>query len=437
MTPRRIGLAVFGFLLLIVCVWLPFELLVTVGADEIVIKQGVFDGKLTVWNQPGLQWQNFGKTTRYKKSGQFWFSTKKDEGKEKDESIRVRFNDGGHGNISGSLSFDLPVDEAAMIKLHSVYSSEEGIELRLIRQAVTKSVYMTGPLMSSKESSGERRADLINYISEQITRGVYKTETFEHEVPDVLAGEIETVEFIDVPDLDEKGKPKLDKEGKPLLRKEPKTVKKPRMKKVAIVRPKTNDKGVIEVQESSALTDFGVRTYNLTINTITYEEQVEKQIQAQQQATMAIQTAMAKAKEAEQKRLTVEKEGEAEAAKAKWEQEVKKATAVTEAQQKKEVATMALDTARLEAQAVVERGKGEAEARKLIMTADGALDKKIAAWVEVQKAYAAEMGKQSWVPQIVMGGGPGATAPATDFMQFLQMRAARELALDLRVGKAP
>jgi len=432
-TSRRIILVITGILLFIGAVIVPSELLVRVKPDEIVVKQGM-DGKTEVWTQPGLYWQNFGTLITFKKSSQYWFSAKTDEGDSKDQSIKVRFNDGGHGNISGSISYDLPLDPIQMMKIYSTFGTQEGVEKRLVAQAVGKAVYMTGTLMSSKESSGEHRADLINDIADQITRGVYVTETVEQQVPDILAGEEDTVVVVDVPDLDDQGKPKLDKNGNPIIKKEAKTVKKPRMKTVTIVRPKVNDKGIVEVQEASTVTAFGIRTYNLAINSIAYDQQVEEQIKQQQQAIMAVQTAMANAKKADQDRLTVEKQGEANAAKAKWEQEVKKAQAVTEAQQKKEVAQLELDTAELTKQAAIKRAEGDAEARKLVMAADGALEKKLAAYVEVQKAYAEVLGKQPLVPQIMMGGGSSGSQGA-NIMDLFQAKTARDLALDLGVKK--
>src|SRR5277367_1041952 len=95
----------------------------TVDADEIVIKQDVVGGQLHVWDTPGVHWQNFGTVTRYKRSAQLWFSAKEDEGKKTDDSIKVRFNDGGHGNISGSLRYTLPVDPEKMIFIHQTYHS--------------------------------------------------------------------------------------------------------------------------------------------------------------------------------------------------------------------------------------------------------------------------------------------------------------------------
>ena len=120
-----------GVILLALGIFFVANAVTTVGADEIVVKQNLLDGQLQVWNEPGVHWQNFGKVTRYKKSAQYWLSAKEDEGKKTDDSIRVRFNDGAHGNVSGSLRYNLPTDPAKMIAIHSTYGSMAAIESRV------------------------------------------------------------------------------------------------------------------------------------------------------------------------------------------------------------------------------------------------------------------------------------------------------------------
>jgi len=77
---------------------------------------------------------------------------------------------------------------------------------------------------------------------------------------------------------------------------------------------------------------------------------------------------------------------------------------------------------------MVEKAKGEAESKKLIMAADGALERKLSAYVEVQKAYAEQFGKQRLTPDIMIG--QSSTPNAVDLMQLLQIKTAKELALD-------
>lgn len=305
----------------------------------------------------------------------------------------MRFSDGGHGNISGSLSYNLPTDPKAVLKLHSTYGSMEGVEHRLIRQVVSKAVYMSGPFMSSRESSAERRPDLINFITDQVSHGVYKVQGQEIKQLDVLSGQEKTVRIV---------QPAVD----------------------------PNKPGIFLREETSPIEEFGIAVYNMTINNIDYDEVVEKQIKAQQESLAAVQTQMAQARMAEQKLLTTQSEGKAAAEKAKWDVEVEKVKAITAAEQERDVARLGLETAKLDKQKNIEIGEGEAKRKKLAMEADGALAAKLAAWVEVNKAYADALSKQPQVPTVVMGdGGKGS---GNELLQLIAIKTAKDLSLDMR-----
>lgn len=399
MKPQLIAKLVGGVVALLLLTLLIVNLVTTVGSGEIVVKQNFLDGKLQVWTTPGVHWQNFGKLTIYKRSDQYWFSHKEDEGKDADDAIKVRFNDGGHGTISGSLRYDLPLDEAKMIALHTTYQSMSAIEHELIKQVVTKSVYMTGPLMSSRESYAEKRADVITFISDQALHGVYRTTHKQVKTLDPVSGQEKTVDIVE-----------------PMLGNGP--------------------NGIVR-EEESPLERFGITGYNVTINAIDYDEAVEKQIKQQQEAIMAVQQAMVNAKKAEQDAITVAAQGEAEAAKAKWAQEVLKATEVTKAQQEKEVATVQatqkkevaaldLDTAKLSAQRTITLAKADADAKTLQMAANNALEQRLAAYVDVQKAWATAYGAHRQVPDIQMGG-TGTGGVNQSLVDLLMVKSARDL----------
>lgn len=151
--------------------------------------------------------------------------------------------------------------------------------------------------MSSRESYAEKRSDLINYITDQIIGGVYRTQRKQIETTDPLTNQKKTIEYVE---------PKLG-----------------------------SGPNGIEREEESPIQRFGLTAYNITINGIEYDATVEEQIKQQQSAIMAVQQAIVNSKKAEQDAITVAKQGEAEAAKAKWVQEVIKATEITKAQQEK------------------------------------------------------------------------------------------------------
>lgn len=335
-----------------------------VDNSEIVIIQSAFTGKITIYTTPGPVTQGFGTATHYKKSNQFWFSKKTDEGQNEDQSIKIRFNDGGHGQISGSVRWYMPTDDKAILKLHTDFGSQVAIEQQLIRQVVTKAVYMTGPLMSSKESSAEKRNDLLSYIEDQSINGVYRTKQEDIKVHDDLMNTDKTVTVVRI----------VEKNNTPLR------------------------------QEVSAVKSYHVNLQGLALNSIDYDEEVEKQINVQQQAYMQVQTAIANSKKAEQDAITTELQGKASAAKAKWEQEVIKAQAITQAEQEKEVAAFAAQTALLDAQKIRTDADAKAYANSKLVTA-GLTPQEKAQFEKDTKIGVAEALSKIVLPSTYMNGG--------------------------------
>ena len=335
-----------------------------VDNSEIVIIQSVFTGNISIYTNPGPVAQGFGTATHYKKSNQFWFSKKNDEGNAEDQSIKIRFNDGGHGQISGSVRWYMPTDEKAILKLHTDFGSQMAVEQQLIRQVVTKAVYMTGPLMSSKESSAEKRNDLLSYIEDQSINGVYRTKQEDIKVHDDLMNTDKTITVVKI----------VEKNNIPLR------------------------------QEISAVKNYSINLQGLALNSIDYDEEVEKQIKVQQQAYMQVQTAIANSKKAEQDAITTELQGKASAANAKWQQEVIKATAITKAQQEKEVAELEAQTAILQAQKIRTAADAQSYANSKLVSA-GLTPQEKAQFEKDTKIGVAEALSKIVLPTTFMNGG--------------------------------
>lgn len=415
----------------ITILWSTTKIFENVDAGHIMVIQAPTSGKLTWHTSPGIKWQGYGKVTKYNKREQFWFSSSGTQGKKDDESIKIRFNDGGHAQVSGSIAWEMPIDDNHLTLLHSKYGSPEAIERQLICTVVEKAVYMTGPLMSSAESYASRRNELLNLIADQIEGGVFRTTSRDERAKDALTGMEKTVRVVEIV----KGA-----NGKP------------------------------ERESDSPLNEFGIKTFNLSLNEVKYDNDVEGQIKKQQEVTMQVQTAIAKAKAAEQDALTTEQEGKASAAKAKWEQETKNATtlslatmtksnALILASQEFEVAVLKANTiksnalilaqqewevAKFKAQAAEElkkaeiaTGEGEAKRRQLVMEADGALEKRIEAWVKINEAYALSLRNYNGqlVPTVVMGSDAtsgGTAGGATALINMLMAKSSKDLALDFQ-----
>jgi hypothetical protein len=396
----RRGAIILGVLSVIIVAFLVVSsksILEKMTAEEILVIQDIIDGELHFYSdQGGVKLQKFGVATHYPKSNQFYFSAKEDQGGIKDMSIKTRFNDGAHATISGSVRVDLPLDSETLSKIHTKYGSWQSLEADLIRTVFEKSIYMSGPLMSSKESYAEKRNELIRYIEDQAENGIYKTRSIEEKGVDPMTGVEKTITRVELVE-------------------------------------DANSPGGIARQEVSPLITYGLRAYNLSINSIDYADVVDKQIAAQQQAIMEVQTAIANAKKAEQHAITVAEEGKAKAAQSKWEQEVVKAQKVTEAEQVRDVAKLEKEAAAFEKEKQILLGEGEAERKRLVMEADGALKQKLETYTEVQRIWAEAIKANKIVPDVVMGGSghDGTSNSATQLIDMLNVKTARELSLDM------
>ena len=385
---KKFGLLIGGVILSIIIAANLFE---DVDAGEVVVVQSPVSGELSVTKTAGWTWQGGGKVTHYRKSNQFWFLSPKEKGDD-DNSLPAIWNDGGKSTVSGSVRWDMPLTDKEIIHLHSTFGSMESIEKSLVKTNIEKAIFLTGPLMSSKESYAERRSDLISIIEDQANKGVYRTRTVEKDVTDPLTGAIKKAKVVEI----------------------------------------ININGVVQRQEVSSIKANGLKLYNVAIKYIHYDPAVENQIKNQQKAIMAVQSAIADALKAEQDAITTAKQGEAAAATAKWEQEVIKARVVTEAESRNKVAELDVKTAEMRKQKDILEGEGIATKKRLVMQADGALDQKLEAYKEVNKYWADAISnyKGSWVPQF-QTGGQGNNA-GLNFMDLLSAKAAKDLSLDLK-----
>lgn len=347
--------------------------------EQIVVNQFPFSGRMVYWTEPGYQWQWFGRTTEYYKTQQFWFGGKDVDGDSHGTPIKVVFNDASVGYIYGSLRVVLPTDVEHLKLIQTAYNGMDRLMNDLVAQNVVKVIYSSGPLMSAFESYAEKKNDMVAYITDQLTNGVYKTTVREVESVDSFTGETKMV-------------------------------------KIASLVFDENAPNGYARSESSPFTAYGVKIDQVSITEITYDEKVNQQIQTQQQANMSIQTKKAEALAAQQDAIKAEAEGKAAAAKAKWEQEKVKATEVTKAEQEREVARLAAEKAEFDKKRIIAEGEAEAAANRAKVAA-GLTPQERAEWEYKTKVGVAEAVAKVQLPKIVMGGN-GSNNNAMDMMSL-------------------
>lgn len=366
-------------------------IMLIVGANNMVedadksknyVCQMPITGTYHVWTEGGLQWQYFGNVESYNKTSQVEFS-----GLEKNQTgyvavgenpaASLTFNDKGRGMIVGSFRVVLPSDEENMKKIQRDFGNEKALINNLVRPTLYKVVTACGPLMSSLESVSENRTDLIDYITDQLNNGVYKTKAVKTEVLNEITGEKE-------------------------------------LRTKAVIIEDINAPLGLKRQEVSPFSQYGITCGLVSIIDIKYDAATQDQIDAQKQANLAVITSKTKSIEAMQRTIQIAEEGKAATEKAKWEQERIKIVEVTKAEQEREVARLAAEKAEFDKKKVVAEGEAKAAANRALVAA-GLTPLEKATIEKETKIGVANALKDLKLPKIVMNGGNGSGGAGTAF----------------------
>jgi uncharacterized membrane protein YqiK len=315
--------------------------------------------------------------------------------------LPIRFYDGGNAILCGTISWLMPLDPASIVDIHKEFRSTDAFEVQAIRRSMQSAATFSGPTMSSFESAAGRRNELLQIMNDQTLNGVYRTISKVIRAKDVAGVEkdLTITEIV------------RDEQGAPLR------------------------------AQASYVQKYNVQMLPMTISHFAYEKRVEAQIQDQQAATNAAVVAIANAKKADQDALTAEAQGKANAATAEWEQRTISAKNIALAEAAVIVAKAGVEEAEAFKQAEILRGQGEATRKRLVMEADGQLDKKLEALVKINEMYADAIKSAApgaWSPSVVMGSGAQGNggANASALVDLMTAKTAREVGVDLSVKGA-
>ncbi len=373
-------------------------------------------GTLYVKFSPGIYPQWFGTAEIYNDVITFDFdkSAASVDSSIDQKGISVRYQDGGTGTVYGKARFSLPGDEETMLHLHKAFRSNRGVSQKLIKSVTEEGMNLTAGLMSSEEAYAEKRSIYTQWSSQQISNGKFQTKLEKIKTVDESTGKTVT-KNIPVISYGEDGLP---------------------------------------IHLNSDLANYGIDVNGYQITDWDFEPKTLQQIATKREATMAIITAIANAERAKQDAITSEEQGKANVMTAKYEKEVIKEQAVVDAQREKQVAMIAaeknVEVARqqkLEAeqkklaaaeykQEQILRGEGDGAYKRLVMEADGALAQKLVTYERVMSRFAQAIEKQKWVPEVQMGASSNGGNNAMTLIEMMSVKAAKDLALDLKVKKS-
>jgi len=382
--PKSAIIGIFSLVIIVAVLFFFSGMFEDCDKSKIYVNQYPFTGEYAVWTDGGLQKQLWGNTYEYSKTTQVEFTgvVKNEDGYVADgenPGAAVTFNDKGRGFIIGSLRVVLPIDFEHMSKIQQDFGSEQALISTLVRPTLYKVVTSCGPLMSSLESVSETRTDLIQYITDQLNNGVYKTKIKKVEVVNELTGDSDVV-----------AKAELITDA--------------------------NAPGGFKRQEVSPFSQYGITCNLVSITDIKYDKATQDQIDAQKGANLAVITSKTKSLEAIQKTILVTEQGKQAAETAKWEQEKEKARAVTKAQQEYEVAKLEAEKAEQVARKVKAEGEAKAAANRALVAAGltplekATIEKETAIGV----AQALANSNVQWVPSIMIGGSGSSNSNAMD-----------------------
>lgn len=363
------------------------------GEQDVRFQPGMFYAgffaKETVWpNQISVMYQSDG--------GDMIFNDNSiDIGK-----VTVRFGgDATTALVSGIVQFTLPVDKQDMLDMHNVHKTPESLVSKRLYPYTKECLQSSAQLMSSEVHYSGGRAQMAQDFQDQLSNGVFILKTSERIIFDSL---------------------EMDK----------KRIYETNILTDSLFAPK---------RKKSSIKAYGIGIADAAITDVDYEDRVDsmlaKKIDASTRASIAKQELLT----AQQQQLTAKATGEQKLVEIEYKQKQEQTKQVVAAQTLVEVAKqdllkqeIAKQAAEKEAQKIKILADAEAYAKQRVMAADGALDKKLAAYERVQKNWAEAFSKYQGnvVPTISSGGSYG--NGGINFMEIMGAKAARDLSLDLK-----
>jgi regulator of protease activity HflC (stomatin/prohibitin superfamily) len=348
---------------------------------------------------------------------------------------KVRLADNWNGDITQATRFGIPQDSDQFLKMARDFRSPDRLITTMLKPAVTSSLDSVSNMYTMEEYWAEgKRDEYKSEFADAVTKGRAEVRQVSlNEAGGVIRG---------------RNAPSIDPNVQDTSVIEDTEVRRVYMEKI-------QDASGNDIRIPHDYSKYGIVVSQAILENLDPDDKFEDRIQARKDAASRRIIAQEERREQEEQRLLAIQKGETDVAvrqaAAKTEQiqktteaETTKQLALIAAEQRraeaeiaKETAELALDKAKIDAQSVTVAADAEAYAKQAILEADGALAQKLAAWTEAQKVWADAASKIN-VPATVIGGSEGATGSALGtvdtFMQMMMVKTARDLQVDPTVA---
>lgn len=374
------------------------------AGERTVVEQ--FDGKQFVQYSPGVYYAGFfAKERSWPNQISVSYQADAPDLELKDGTIEIgkqtiRFGgDATSANISGIVQYILPVDEKEMIEMHNAHRTPQSLVQKRLAPYTKECLQSSAQLMSSEAHYSGGRAQMAQDFQDQLKNGVFILKTVDKVVFDSLEKENKRVYETN---------PLVNKDGSPK-------------------------------RKVSSIKEYGITVADAAITDVDYEERVDamlaKKIDASTKASVAKQELLT----AQQQQLTAKAKGEQKLVEIEYFQKQEQTKQVVAAQTQVELARqdlakqeIARQAAEKEAAKIKVLADAEAYAKQRVMQADGALDKKLNAYIQIEKAKWDAFSKYqgALVPMYQGGGANGNNA--ISFMELWNAKVMRDLSLDMK-----
>lgn len=315
--------------------------------------------------------------------------------------INIRFNDATTAKVSGITQYVLPTGEKEMLEIHNTHRSPEALVKRRLAPYTQECLQSSGQLLSSEAHYSGGRAQMVQDYLDQLKNGAFLLRIDEKNVFD-----------------------SIEKTNK----------------KIYTVVTQVDKNNQIK-RKFSSIKEYEISVGDAQITDVDYQEQVDnmlaKKIEASTKASVSKQELMT----AQQNALTMEAQGKAKLVQIEYEQKQNQTKQVVAAQTQVELAKqdlekqgIALQGAKKEAEKIKILADADAYEKQRAIQANGALEQKLDAYVEVQKAWAEAAKSSNWVPTYMMGGGQGANGASnvTGLVDVFMAKSLKDLSLDTK-----
>jgi regulator of protease activity HflC (stomatin/prohibitin superfamily) len=352
---------------------------------------------------------------------------------------RVRLADNWSGDVSQTTRFSIPQDNAQFIAMARQFRSPERLITTTLKPAVTASLDSVANMFSMEEYyAGGRRDQFKSEYSDAITKGRALVRQVSVERPGAEQNRVAPNDSDVTADTSEVG----DTNSQRVV-----------MEKVV-----DEDTGLV-IRFPHDYAEVGVEVASAILENLDPDDRFENQIQARKDAASRRIVAREERLEQEEQRLLAIQAGETEIAKrqasARTDQIQKTTEADTakklalikseqqreEARISKETSEINLEKAKIDADAKRVTAEAAAYEKEVILEADGALQQKLDALVQINRSWADAASKINVPATVFASGGAGgaisgnALGTVEGFMNIMTMKAAKDLQVDTTINK--